>query len=369
MASEDRATALAAVRDHDRDRADETDSRPAGRRRAPSMADVAKIAGVSAQTVSRVANGRANVDRATRDKVLDAMQVVGYQPNGAARALATGRFGAFGVISFSISRIGDARTIEAIATASRSAGYSINLMVVERPTLGGVSAAIANLAGQNVDGVVIIQAEILDVPSLVIGPTLPVVITDTYPSPHPDYPIVDTDQEGGVRRAVEHLLAMGHETVWHVSGPATSSAAQERTEAWGQVLQRAGAPVPPVHQGDWTAGSGYRIGALLAEVPREELTAVFCANDQMAIGLMRAFHERGVRIPQDVSVVGFDDIDEAEYVWPPLTTVRQRFDEVGELCVQTMLEQIEQQGRGAKTLRLVPVELIVRDSSGPAPRR
>lgn len=270
MASEDRATALAAVRDHDRDRADETDSRPAGRRRAPSMADVAKIAGVSAQTVSRVANGRANVDRATRDKVLDAMQVVGYQPNGAARALATGRFGAFGVISFSISRIGDARTIEAIANASRTAGYSINLMVVERPTLGGVSAAIANLAGQNVDGVVIIQAEILDVPSLVIGPTLPVVITDTYPSPHPDYPIVDTDQEGGVRRAVEHLLAMGHETVWHVSGPTTSSAAQERTEAWGQVLQRAGAPVPPVHQGDWTAGSGYRIGALLAEVPREE---------------------------------------------------------------------------------------------------
>ena len=337
------------------------------RRRPPSMADVAKLAGVSAQTVSRVANGRTNVDHATRDKVLAAMRVIGYQPNGAARALATGRFGAFGVISFSVSRIGDARTIEAIATASRAAGFSINLVTVERATAGRVSAAIANLAGQNVDGLVIIQAEILDVPSLVIGPDLPVVITDTYPSTHPDYAIVDTDQEGGVRRAVDHLLAMGHRTVWHVAGPATSSAAHERTAAWQAALHRAGATIPPVRRGDWSPASGYQAGMVLASEPREKLTAVFCANDQMAIGLMRAFHERGIRIPQDVSVVGFDDIDEAEYVWPPLTTVRQRFDIIGSLCVQTLLEQIER-GREAQPMQVVPVELVVRDSSGPAPR-
>lgn len=339
------------------------DAGKAGRRRAPSMVDVAKIAGVSAQTVSRVANGRANVDQDTRTKVLKAMGVVGYQPNGAARALATGRFGAFGVISFSVARIGDARTIEAIAVASRAAGYSINLMTLERPTAGGISAAIANLAGQNVDGLVIIQAEILDVPSLVIGPNLPVVITDTYPSTHPDYPIVDTDQEGGVRRAVEYLLAMGHRSVWHLAGPTTSSAAQERLRAWEQVLDRAGAERHPVHRGDWTAASGYRIGQRLAEVPRDQLTALFCANDQMALGVMRAFHERGIRIPQDVSVVGFDDIDEAEYVWPPLTTIRQRFEQLGALCVQTLLEQIEVGSRTVEPVRVVPVDLVIRDSS------
>lgn len=345
---------------------DETDrdAQPTGRRRAPSMVDVARIAGVSAQTVSRVANGRANVDQDTRSKVLQAMRVVGYQPNGAARALATGRFGAFGVISFSVARIGDARTIEAIAVASRTAGYSINLMTLERPTAGGISAAIANLAGQNVDGLVIIQAEVLDVPSLVIAPNLPVVITDTYPSTHPDYPIVDTDQEGGVRRAVEYLLAMGHRTVWHLAGPTTSSAAQERLRAWEQVLTKAGAELRPVHRGDWSAASGYRIGQQLAKVPREELTALFCANDQMALGVMRAFHEQGIRIPQDVSIVGFDDIDEAEYVWPPLTTIRQRFEDLGALCVQTLLEQIEVGGRStAERLRIVPVDLVVRDSS------
>ncbi|MBI9113863.1 LacI family DNA-binding transcriptional regulator [Sanguibacter sp. YZGR15] len=340
---------------------------PAARRRAPSMADVAKIAGVSAQTVSRVANGRPNVDDATRDKVLSAMRVVGYQPNGAARALATGRFGAFGVISFSVSRIGDARTIEAIATASRAAGFSINLVTVERPTAGRVSAAIANLAGQNVDGLVIIQAEILDAPSLVIGPDLPVVVTDTYPSTHPDYPIVDTDQEGGVRRAVDHLLAMGHRTVWHVAGPQTSSAAHERTAAWRSALADAGVPTPVPLRGDWSAASGYQAGRELADLPREDLTAVFCANDQMALGLMRAFHERGVRIPEDVSVVGFDDIEEAEYVWPPLTTVRQRFDTIGSLCVQTLLDQMEN-GRGTHPMRVVPVELVLRSSSGPPGR-
>ena len=118
-----------------------------------------------------------------------------------------------------------------------------------------------------------------------------------------------------------------------------------------------------MHRGDWTAASGYRIGQRLAEVPRDQHTALFCANDQMALGVMRAFHERGIRIPQDVSVVGFDDIDEAEYVWPPLTTIRQRFEQLGALCVQTLLEQIEVGSRTVEPVRVVPVDLVIRDSS------
>jgi DNA-binding LacI/PurR family transcriptional regulator len=324
------------------------------------MADVAAMAGVSSQTVSRVANNRDNVDEATREKVLAAMQVLGYRPNTAARALVTGRFGALGVVSFDVGAHGNARTLAAIADAAREADFSINFMGVRAQTEAAVRKAFRHLMLQSVDGIVLVESQILDTPSLRLPPTMPIVVADGDTGHR--YPNVDFDQAHGARSAVTHLLELGHRTVWHVAGPHDSFAARRRAESWHRTLTTAGARIPPVSYGDWTAASGYRIGQDLAKRP--EVTAVFAANDQMALGVMLALHQAGRRIPADVSVVGFDDVAEAAYFVPPLTTIRQNFEVVGRHCVTLLLDQIEGRTQGARSLAVEP-ELIVRESTAP----
>ncbi|MET9736401.1 LacI family DNA-binding transcriptional regulator [Streptomyces sp. NPDC006458] len=326
------------------------------------MADVATMAGVSSQTVSRVANNRDNVDQATREKVLAAMQVLGYRPNTAARALVTGRFGALGVVSFDVGAHGNARTLAAVADAAREADFSINFMGVRAQTEAAVRKAFRHLMLQSVDGIVLVESQILDTPSLQLPPTMPIVVADGDTGHR--YPNVDFDQAYGARSAVTHLLGLGHRTVWHVAGPHDSFAARRRAESWHRTLTAAGAPIPPVSYGDWTAQSGYRIGQELARRP--EVTAVFAANDQMALGVMLALHEAGRRIPEDISVVGFDDVAEAAYFLPPLTTVRQNFEVVGRHCVTLLLDQIEGRTDGPRSLAVEP-ELVVRESTAPPP--
>lgn len=178
------------------------------------------------------------------------------------------------------------------------------------------------------------------------------------------YSVVDTDQSGGARAAVQHLLDLGHRTVVHVAGPTESFAAQRRADAWRQTLEEAGRPVPDPVGGDWSAASGYEAGLVLAADP--SCTAVFAANDQMALGVLRALHEKGRRVPDDVSVVGFDDIAESSSFVPPLTTVHQDFAEVGRLCVDGVLRQIRNETAERGTT-LVPTRLVVRDSTAPPP--
>lgn len=332
------------------------------RRRDVSMADVAALAGVSGQTVSRVANGRANVDPGTRARVLEAMEQLGYRPNSAARALRSGRFHSIGVIMFSLSSYGNTRTLDAVASVAAAEGYSLTLITVESATQSEVSGAFVRLRENAVDGVVIlIETHRLDESELALPSGLPVVVVDSnaaYP-----YPIVDNDQAQGARLATEHLLELGHETVWHVSGPRESYAAERRREAWRAALESRGARVPTVEVGDWTAGSGHEIGRRLAR--RDDVTAVFASNDQMALGVVRAMHEAGRAVPGELSVVGFDDVPDAANYWPPLTTVRQRFDRLGEIAVRALIAEIE--GKEVHDRTLVPTELIVRASSGPRP--
>jgi Transcriptional regulators len=330
---------------------------------APSVADVARLAGVSPQTVSRVANNRSNVEEATRQRVLSAMRALGYRPNIAARALATGRFGTIGVISFSLTSHGNVRTLDGIATAAREAGFSINLVGITTPTNKEVNDAYNRLSTQAVDGVIIIEAEALDTPSVLLPHGVPVVLADGHG--RQDHPVVDSDQAGGARLATEHLLGLGHHTVWHIAGPPDSNSARHRHAAWRQTLERAGRPVPQVLFGDWTAESGYRLGAHLATLP--EVTAVFAANDQMALGVLHAMHEAGRAVPGEVSVVGFDDTPEAAYFWPKLTSIRQDFAQAGRLCVEILLEQIRTRTQAAGTVHTVPVELVVRSSTAPPP--
>lgn len=178
------------------------------------------------------------------------------------------------------------------------------------------------------------------------------------------YTVVDTDQADGARAAVRHLLSLGHHTVHHVTGPASSFASERRAAAWRSVLTDAGRPVPPALTGDWSADSGYAAGLQLAADP--SCTAVFASNDQMALGLLRAFHERGLAVPGRISVVGFDDIPESRNFLPPLTTVHQDFAEMGRRCVQMVLRQIRNEGTTPGTT-LVPTRLVERSSTAPPP--
>jgi len=330
-------------------------------RRAPSMAAVAEAAGVSMQTVSRVARGFDNVSPDTRDRVQRAMDELGYRPNRAARALRSGRFRTIGVIMFSLASFGNMRTLEAIAEAAVAADFTITLLPMASRTEEGVRSAFSRLHEQAVDGVVIIiESHIIDTAEVVLPDGVPMVVVDSTGTT--DHPSIDTDQADGARQATQHLLDLGHETVWHVAGPTSSYSAARRLAAWQDTLERAGRPVPPVFHGGWTTEHGYRAGLEIADRP--EVTAVFAANDQTALGVLRAAHERGRAVPSSLSVVGFDDSPEADSFWPPLTTVHQSFDEVGRRAVANLLDQIDGVPVRGET-DLVPVRLVERASTAP----
>lgn len=325
------------------------------------MADVARHAGVSSQTVSRVANGHSNVEEPTRQRVIASMEALGYRPNRAARALRSGRFHSIGVIMFTLSTLGNMRTLEAIADQAAEAGYSITL-IPAGPTASQVSGAYSRLNEQAVDGIILIfEAHLIGKTDITLPPGVPVVVIDS--NPDSQLPVVDTDQALGARQATQHLLDLGHRTVWHISGPLTSFSATHRREAWAATLAEGGIEAPPPLAGDWSTESGYRLGLELGR--RDDVTAIFAANDQMALGAIRALHELGREVPGDVSVVGFDDLEESSSFWPPLTTVRQDFREVGRLSIQTLLRSIESPTAAPDRSVLVPTELIVRKSTAP----
>lgn len=335
------------------------------RRNAPSIGDVAAVAGVSAQTVSRVSTGYPGVRPETRERVLSAMESVGYVPNSAARALKQGAFRTIGVIAHQLARIGESSTVDAVVEAARQKGYGVTLVDVRAPTAENVSEAVASLADMAIDGLIIIRAEVGTPEELSLPPQIPVVVSDSHFAGH--HPAVATDQASGARMVVEHLLGLGHDTVSHLSGPTDSLPAVERESAWRRALQAAGRAVPQPYRGTWSAASGYEVGGqIAADVQAGTVTAVFCANDQMALGLCRALYEAGLQVPRDVSVVGFDDIPEAGYFWPPLTSVFQDFHLIGEKLIQMLIEQIHSGERPCEQV-LLPVELVVRASTAPPP--
>lgn len=330
--------------------------------RNASLEDVAQLAGVSAQTVSRVSNKRHNVSEETRTKVLRAMRELNYRPNSAARALKYGRFKTIGVILFDMSNYGNTRTLDSIALAASSAGYSLTLFPIREPTYAGLARAFEQLNEAVVDGIILIaDVRLVDRTEFDAPAEVPIVLANTVASK--SYAVVDTDQAQGAREATQHLLNMGHETVWLIDGPETSFSANSRKEVWRETLIAAGATVHEPYAGDWSANSGYQAGKEIAKDPN--VTAVFALNDQMALGAMRAFHEHGLRIPEDISIVGFDDIEEAHSFWPPLTTVRQNFTGVGAACMRIILGEIEAQ-KNFKGKTMILPELVVRGSSGPA---
>lgn len=334
------------------------------RRRPPVMADVAELAGVSHQTVSRVLHDSPNVRRDTREKVLAAIRQLDYRPNSLARALVTGHSKALGVVSFDTTLYGPASTLFGIEQAAHDTGYAVSVSSLRALSRATVLAGIQQLWDQGVEGVVVIAPLQAGVDALRhVRSDFPVVAVQA--GPDTSIPVATVDQRAGAVAATRHLLSLGHKTVWHLAGPLDWKESEERIEGWRSVLEAAGAPIPALLRGDWTPRSGYELGQDLLRIPK--LTAVFVANDQMALGFLRRLHEAGREIPRDLSVVGFDDIPEAAYFTPPLTTVRQDFAELGRRCLHALLGRIE--GKEGPMRVVVEPELVVRDSTGAPPAR
>lgn len=331
----------------------------------PSIADVARLAGVSAQTVSRVSTGADPVRESTRTRVLAAMDQLGYSPNRAARALRIGSFGAIGLLAHRFERTGETLITAAVTEAAKAADYAVTLLAVHSPETSEWQHFAQRLSHQGVDGLIIIRAEQTDPESLALPTALPVVATDSRFVGY--YPTVAADQAQGTRDAVNHLLGLGHQTIHHIAGPADSMASQVRTATWQRCLEEAGIPRPRHWRGDWSARSGYQAGQQIAADP--SITAVFCANDETAFGLMRALYEAGRRVPQDVSVVGFDGIALSEYSSPALTTVWQDFDMIGHELVRLLIEQIRSTDALPQARLAIPTRLIVRGTTAPPPVR
>src|SRR5919107_805927 len=307
------------------------------RKRRPVMSDVARLAGASHQTGSRVINDSRHVRAETRQRVEIAMRQLDYRPNSVARALVTGRSKTLGVVSFDTTLYGPASTLYGIERAAHDAGYFITIASLERLDRGSVLEAIERLRMQGVDGILVIAPQEGGARALLQAPAgVPLVALEA--GPHDVVPLASVDQFAGARLATDHLLELGHRTVWHLAGPAGWPEAADRVRGWRDALEAAGAPLPPALEGDWSARSGHELARQLVDDPN--VTAIFVANDQMALGALRALHESGRRIPRDVSVVGFDDIPEAPYFTPPLTTVRQDFDEMGRRGLRLLLDTI-----------------------------
>ncbi len=311
-----------------------------------SMATVAARAGVSGQTVSRVVNGSPRVDPQTRARVEAAMAELGYRPHRAARALRTGRSHTLGLVVTTLATVGNSRMLQATAEAAADRGYALTVVTAA----DGVEAAFARLADQGVDGALVLNEASALVPAATLPPELHLVVVDAPAGA--GAAVVHSDHAAGAQAATRHLLDLGHETVHHLAGPAGSFAAAERERGWREALADAGAVPPPVVRGDWSAESGFAAGAALGA------TAVFCANDQMALGLLRAVAESGRAVPSDVSVVGFDDIPEAANFLPPLTTVRQDFPALAQQAVTALIAAVE--GDATATDRAAPVVVPTR---------
>jgi DNA-binding LacI/PurR family transcriptional regulator len=331
-----------------------------GSERRPVMHDVARLAGVSHQTVSRVLNNHPSVKATTRERVLDAMRELDYRPNNLARSLVTSRTHRIGVLGFDLRYYGPGSTLVAIEQAAHDRGYALALASMTDLDARKGADAVAMLDAQRVDGLIVIAPRRGAVEAIGNLPgAIPIVALES--EFRKDVSVVSIDQRAGARLATEHLLQLGHRTVWHVAGPEDWNEARLRTEGWRLTLRDHGVVAPEPLRGDWTSRSGYEAGLRL--VDETDATAVFVANDQMALGVLRAFHERGIAVPDDRSVVGFDDLPEAEFLIPGLTTVRQDFDAVGRKGLERLVTLIEGGAVRRRAVRVEP-ELVIRASSG-----
>lgn len=323
-------------------------------KRAVGVRDVAALAGVSRQTVSRVLNDHPDVASETLERVQKAMAELGYRVNNAARMLGTKKSHTIGILASEAIQYGPARSIAGVEAAAREAGYWVTAAFTEDGDAKGVAAAVDHLIGQGVEGLIVITPH---------GPGLKALDAHTG-----DVPIVAlntpeaarlgvaVDQVLGGRLAVAALADAGHERIAHLAGPVDWLEAESRSEGFHEELASRGLEPSLVIEGDWSVKSGYEAAKAIRD---SGVTAVFSANDQMAVGLMSGCHELGMELPRELSVVGFDDNPDAAYFWPRLTTIRQDFAELARRAVSTIVSGLPVEDEPHKA---VSPELILRGS-------
>lgn len=323
--------------------------------RRASMADVAELAGVSTQTVSRVANGSPRVDPATRARVEAAMAQAGYRVHRAARALRTGRTGVVGAVVSTLATVGNSMLLEAVVDEASARGYAV---AVARIGEGGPAEAFERLRDQGVDGAIVVNEASALLRHTELPTDLRLAVVDSPPDDR--YAGVETAHAAGSAAATAHLRELGHRVIAHIAGPESSYAAAERERGWRETLAEARFRHGVLLRGAWDSASGYRAGLeLLTNIDASDpVTAVVVANDQMALGVLRAASELGILVPEQLSVVGFDDVADAANFTPALTTVRQRFDLLGQRAVAAVLD-----GAEAGSREVINAPLVVRGSS------
>ena len=340
------------------------------RNRQVTITQVAKEAGVSIQTVSRVINNRQEITPATRQHVQDVINRLGYQPNAIARSLIQRRSHTLGVVTSGLEYYGPSHILVGVEQGANQQGLSILLNLLHEPENENIGEIVNGLISRQVEGIIWAVPEIGNnrswfrevMPHL----TIPVIFLSTQPKG--DLNVVEIDNWNGGYMATQHLLERGYQRIGLITGPLTWWAASERRRGWQDALTAAGIPFSDAQivEGNWSAESGERgLHELLAKSP--DVKAVFASNDQMALGLMRAARSLGKQIPEDLAVVGFDDIPESAFYYPALTTIRQGLYELGHVAVQTFMKLIEAERRdesdaGAQTVWLQP-QLVVREST------
>ncbi len=329
--------------------------------RPPSIRDVARLAGVSHQTVSRVLNDHPSIRPETRERIVQVMAQLNYRPNRAARALVTSRSQTIGILAASSTQYGPASSIAAIEAAARERGYWVSTANIDGKDPASITDGIAHLMAQSIEGLVVLAPQVRIFKALASQRIEVPYVTLQSAYLQPDHNL-SVDQIAGARMATRHLIELGHRAIYHIAGPQDWIEAEARMRGFLDEMGTADLPTTAPILGDWTAEFGYYAGRELLRV--RDFTAIFASNDQMALGLLHAIRDEGLSVPRDVSVVGFDDIPESAHFWPPLTTVRQDFTELGRRCVELLLDGVEQ----APSSQTIAPTLVVRGSTG-APGR
>jgi DNA-binding LacI/PurR family transcriptional regulator len=331
--------------------------------RQPNIYDVARLAKVSHQTVSRVLNNNPSIRPETKSRVLKAMESLGYRPSLAARALASSRSKMLGILSSDTDFTGPAAMVHHMEAAARAQGYFVVTVGIDANDEESVQSGIDHLMKLGIEGLALVTPQLRAVEiarAAVSG--IPVVTLDSMY--RMDELAVSVDNFAGGAAATQHLIDLGHRNIAHISGPQGWFESTTRAAGYTATMLNANL-TPQVIDGDWLIDTGYRIGKKL-DIESKGLTALFIANDRMSFGFMHAMRERGIEVPSRLSIVGFDDLEEATYTSPPLTTLRQDFKQLGERAMNLLLSEIS--GTSTKKLdRLIP-DLIVRGSTAAPPK-
>lgn len=320
--------------------------------------DVATLAGVSHQTVSRVLNNHTSLKPETRDKVEKAIAELNYRPNQAARQLVTSRSKMIGILIAGTELHGPWAILNAMEREARLEGYSVISISVLPESTESWKAGIEQLRNLAIDGVITIalpQVIIKELETTLARATI--VLVDTEPSKKFD--AINIDNYQGGRVATQHLIDLGHKEIVHITGPMSGYEGKMRRQAYEDVMKEFKLS-PDVIEADWSIEKGYEVGKVIAS-RKKRPTAIFTANDHLAVGVLKALNEAEISVPRDMSLIGFDDIPEAKYMTPALSTVKQNFDELGKLSIQKMMSQLKETSKPEAIN--IDATLIIRDST------